>query len=954
MNQFTPQNAWTRQSSPGLTSNPGPFIGEIMRNDDPLRAGRLLVYIPDLGGDPKLESSWSLVRYMTPFYGIQPLSNALVQGGPDGEGGGSGKIESYGMWLTPPSTGVKVLVMFVNGDRSRGVWMGCIPEIGSHGAMPGQDLGDVDVYAGENYNTAVTDIASLERPPHSTAPTYDAQGLAADTARGPLTSSSLRESPSRVFGINTPGSHSFVMDDGDEGGVNKVIRLRTATGNQIMMNDDSGFVYVINSAGTGWIELSPTGHIDVYGEAGINLATKGSINMHADQNINMHAGNSIKIVAADGVKIQGTNEAQIYGKKLFLEGVESIEQHSCNEIKITSFGDTFLKGFGNFVLQGKCFRWNSGTAKEAEQVPPEVPAELNGYNTTVARAPSREPWAGHDGAEGSADGSAITEQPGVAEAAPTLASATNPTNPGTSSTPKPTSQAFVIAAGGLTDANNPELVYRSTIDALKAAKGKGYTPLVVVLPDSNNSATKPMADAMRRAAAEAGATVEDLQFNQNGTVSAAGAKLVQKKYPGAMVVGGTDAARLGGTDYASTGASLAQSVGKFVSSNATATVTPTPKPTLTGTVSTAPVPKGSSKGITPSIGSLLEGGVPSISSLTTGLASKGKALVKGITGGITPSKPLSLGPPNPTVPATSNSNTGIPLQGKWVNRPDNNKAVAEPGANTGRSGIDTVTQFAPGPTTSLPAKPDALSRATEFAPGPTTALASPSAVAAASYPGVASQGAMSSIPANPGGGNTGDFAVGDNCQTPTAGGMVGGAGTAGGYGYGGGARPGVKNVVPPESLVNDPAWQAKLTEMKAKYPGLTDEAIYRVIQGESGFDTRVVNQSSGATGLFQFIPSTAAGLGTSTGAIQNMNAVQQLEVYDRYLASANYRGGPLGIIQAAPGTYKNLIRDYGSWEAVPKTTEVYRPGTKAYAQNPAWVGPDGRITIGSINAYYGN
>lgn len=937
MNQFTPQNAWTRQSSPGLTSNPGPFIGEIMRNDDPLRAGRLLVYIPDLGGDPALESSWSLVRYMTPFYGIQPLSTALVQGGQ------SGKIESYGMWLTPPSTGVKVLVMFVNGDRSRGVWMGCIPEIGSHGAMPGQDLGDVDVYAGENYNTVATDIANLERPPHSTAPTYDAQGLTDDPARGPLTSSSFRESPSRVFGINTPGSHSFVMDDGDEGGVNKVIRLRTATGNQIMMNDDSGFVYVINSAGTGWIELSPTGHIDVYGEAGINLATKGSINMHADQNINMHAGNSIKIVAADGVKIQGTNEAQIYGKKLFLEGVDSIEQHSCNEIKITSFGDTFLKGFGNFVLQGKCFRWNSGTAKEAEQVPPEVPAELNGYTTTVARAPSREPWAGHDGAEGSADGSAITAQPGVAEAAPTLASATNPTNPGTSSTPKPTSQAFVIAAGGLTDANNPELVYRSTVEALKVAKGKGYTPLVVVLPDSNNSATKPMADAMRRAAAEAGATVEDLQFNQNGTVSAAGAKLVQKKYPGAMVVGGTDAARLGGTDYASTGASLAQSVSKFVNSNATATVTPSPKPTLTGTVSTAPVPKGSSKGITPSIGSLLEGGVPGLSSFATGLASKGKALVKGITSGVTPFKPLTAGPPGPTVPATSNSNTGIPQQGKWVNRPDNNRAVAEPGANTGRSSIDTVTQFAPGPTTALPARPDALGKATEFAPGPTTALASPTpaTVAAASYPGVAQQGAMSSIPANPGGGNTGDFAVGDNCATPTAGGTVGGAGDPGSGGYGGGGGPGAKEVVPPEALKNDPAWNAKLAEMKAKYPGLTDDAIYRVIQGESGFNLKAYNPS-GATGLFQFMPATAAGLGTSTGAIQNMNAVQQLEVYDRYLASSGYRGGALGIIQAAPAFYGR-----------PGNTEVYKPGSAAYRQNPPWIGPDGRITVDSINAYYG-
>lgn len=934
MSQFTPQNAWTRQSQPGLTSNPGPFIGEIMRNDDPLRAGRLLVYIPDLGGDPELESSWSLVRYMSPFYGIQPLSNALTPGD------GATNYQSYGMWMTPPDTGVKVLVMFVNGDRSRGVWMGCLPEIGSHGAMPGQDLGDVDVYAGENYSIAATDIDSLERPPHSTAPTYASQGLADDKSRGPLTSSSFRESPSRVFGINTPGSHSFVMDDGDEAGTNKVIRLRTATGNQILMNDDSGFVYVINSAGTGWIELSPTGHIDVYGEAGINLATKGSINMHADQNINMHAGNSIKIVAADGVKVQGTNEAQIYGKKLFLEGVDSIEQHSCNEIKITSFGDTFLKGFGNFVLQGKCFRWNSGTAKEAEQVPPEVPAQLSGYTTTVARAPSREPWAGHDGAEGAGDGSNITAQPGVTTPEPTLASATSPTNPATSTAPKPTAQAFVVAAGGLTDANNPGLVYESTIAALKAAKSKGYSPLVVVLPDRNNNLTKPMADAMRRAAEEAGATIEDLQFNANGTISSAGARLVQKKYPGAMVVGGTDATRLGGTEFAATGASLAQSVGKFVSSNATATPTPTPKPTLTGTVSTAPVPKGSTKGVNPSPNNvgILDPSVPVSSPVATGLTNRGKTVSKTSNSPTTPAKPLTYGPPNPTVPATSNTNTGIAQIGKWVNRPDNNKAVAEPTANLGRTrgGPPALAE-------ALGNGGDPLDLVTQFAPGPTTAIpsGSPASVAAASYPRVASQGAMSSIPANPGGGNTGDFAVGDNCLTPSAGGTVGGAGTAGGPGYGGGAGPGAKEVVPPESLKNDPAWNAKLAEMKAKYPGLTDDAIYRVIQGESGFNLRAYNPS-GATGLFQFMPATAAGLGTSTAAIQNMSAVEQLEVYDRYLASAGYRGGPLGIIQAAPAFYGR-----------PGDTEVYKVGSAAWNQNPPWRGPDGRITVDSINAYYG-
>ena len=193
--------------------------------------------------------------------------------------------------------------------------------------------------------------------------------------------------------------------------------------------------------------------------------------------------------------------------------------------------------------------------------------------------------------------------------------------------------------------------------------------------------------------------------------------------------------------------------------------------------------------------------------------------------------------------------------------------------------------------------------------------------------------AMSSIPAGPGGGNTG-FAQGDNCGRPNTDGTTPGVGE--------GASPGQKEFVPPESLKNDPEFQAKLAEMKAKYPGLTDQQIYNVIGGESGFNFKAVNGSSGATGAFQFIPSTAQSLGYSTADIQNMSPAQQLGVYDKYLSSNGYKGGPLGIMQAAPG-----------YAGKPGNTVVYAQGSKAWAQNPGWRGADGQITVDSINRYYG-
>lgn len=49
-----------------------------------------------------------------------------------------------------------------------------------------------------------------------------------------------------------------------------------------------------------------------------------------------------------------------------------------------------------------------------------------------------------------------------------------------------------------------------------------------------------------------------------------------------------------------------------------------------------------------------------------------------------------------------------------------------------------------------------------------------------------------------------------------------------------------------------------------------------------------ITNNIGATGLIQFIPSTARGLGTSTSELRKMTAVQQLDYVEKYLRP--YRG----------------------------------------------------------------
>jgi hypothetical protein len=143
-----------------------------------------------------------------------------------------------------------------------------------------------------------------------------AQGLDTDPIRGAVSSSSMRESPSNVYGISTPGrrgtaaaqdssdtqavvfrtgGHSFVMDDGAAGdsvnttGTDQLIRLRTTNGHQILMNDTENILYIASDSGNQWLEFGANGHIHMYGAAGFNLRSEGPINFHSDSAILMNA-----------------------------------------------------------------------------------------------------------------------------------------------------------------------------------------------------------------------------------------------------------------------------------------------------------------------------------------------------------------------------------------------------------------------------------------------------------------------------------------------------------------------------------------------------------------------------------------------------------------------------------------------------------------------------------------
>jgi hypothetical protein len=107
-----------------VQKNPGPYVGQVINNRDPMRMGRLAVNIPSItGADLGTQSQEVVCRYMSPFWGTK--TNRFIS--EDNANSYEGSQHSYGMWMVPPDIGTKVMVIFVEGDANQAYWMGCIP-----------------------------------------------------------------------------------------------------------------------------------------------------------------------------------------------------------------------------------------------------------------------------------------------------------------------------------------------------------------------------------------------------------------------------------------------------------------------------------------------------------------------------------------------------------------------------------------------------------------------------------------------------------------------------------------------------------------------------------------------------------------------------------------------------------------------------------------------------------
>lgn len=93
--------------------------------------------------------------------------------------------------------------------------------------------------------------------------------------------------------------------------------------------------------------------------------------------------------------------------------------------------------------------------------------------------------------------------------------------------------------------------------------------------------------------------------------------------------------------------------------------------------------------------------------------------------------------------------------------------------------------------------------------------------------------------------------------------------------------------------------EAFMTEIKAVANRLNMNVIdlLLIMQFESNLNPKAQNPTSNATGLIQFMPSTAISLGTTVGAIYNMTSLQQLPYVEKYFRGIIASTGPLKNLQ---------------------------------------------------------
>lgn len=438
-------------------------VGRVVDTNDPHQMGRLRVLCPAFGdSDRQTLSSIAWAMYASPFAGA---TNASLRGRSDNQTTGP---VAYGMWNIP-KVGSYVLVGCIDGDPSSRFWFAAIyPHFLPHTMPHGRFSYNTEAGGGEPQgpmSSSETDINPLAlnlkeaftNPEAGVEPNKsfewrtraadhqvsyvnskylgapgecdiskvgDDRNLAFTEADGNTISHSqgyvksrldptLKNSTtdnvnwdSQVYAWTTPGFHAISMDDK---ATNCRMRLRTAGGHQIIMDDTNERIYISTAQGKTWIEIDERGTIDIFSEQDFSVHAKGDINFKtdkafrvtADRGIHLNSNDEMRLRAAKDVHIRSGSTLRLKAlKEMRLDAQANMHLLAGGSGRFTTGATLNLSSGANMMLSASPNIFLNGppaqTASGAEEKHAFVPS----------RIPDHEPYARVYGKKSAGDGDA--------------------------------------------------------------------------------------------------------------------------------------------------------------------------------------------------------------------------------------------------------------------------------------------------------------------------------------------------------------------------------------------------------------------------------------------------------------------------------------------------------------------------------------------------------------------
>lgn len=322
--------------------------GIVVDTNDPQQMGRLKIWIPSLDGDNYKVNNLPWAAYLSPLAG-QTMN---YPAGPNGDIAPG--YTSYGFWAIP-KVGALVVVACLYGDPNLRLYVGSLfPEHGNRSLPAGRHRPDIiDGPLTDTYQPLEPAFSNLKAQfaDNLTAPEAISRGavermVAQDQTEKDGTQGYQKDAVNaktldpQTMCITSPGHHSLIFQDNPENGR---VRLKSASGHQIILDDANERIYISTSRGNNYIELDADGRVYVFAGGDMAMGVGGDFNLAVAGNYTVSAGGDVTMASKGATYISSCDKMNISGLSTLISADNDIHMLSASTMIFKS-GAIHLNG----------------------------------------------------------------------------------------------------------------------------------------------------------------------------------------------------------------------------------------------------------------------------------------------------------------------------------------------------------------------------------------------------------------------------------------------------------------------------------------------------------------------------------------------------------------------------------------------------------------------------------